>query len=149
MARAAVTKVTIRKEGGFTKESVKEAYDKIGNVIDRASAEELKTGPFTEAGQVLKDALLEAAPRGKGEQRKGDTIPRLVTGIFLAKLTKATKAYVLVGVKFSRTPQGYWLEYGTSKMPAHPWFRRTMLRVRPQMGQIIADGLKRIIASDA
>lgn len=142
MARAAVTKVTIRKEGGFTKESVQGAYDKIGEVIDRASAEELKND-FAAAGQVLKSAELAAAPYDPHRKRES---PHLIEGIFLAKNTQPGKAYVLVGVKFGRTPQGYWLEYGTSGMRAHPWWRKAMLAVRPQMAQIIAAGMKRTIA---
>ncbi len=141
MARSAVTKVTIRKEGGFTKESIQTAYDIIGDVIDRPSAEALK-GDFITAGEILKGALLAGAAYDPNRRRK---TPHLRQGIFLAKNTQPGKPYVLVGVAFPRTPQGYWLEYGTSKMQAHPWFKRIMLAVRSQMAQIIADGVKRTV----
>lgn len=144
MARIAVSKVVIRKEGGFTRESIQEAYDTIGQYIDRASAEALEQD-FETAGLLFKNQLLADAPFDEADKRVNHV--HLRDAIFFSP-GRPTRPWVYVGVNFGKAPQGYWLEYGTSKMDAHPWFKAALLAVREQMAQIIADGIKATISGE-
>lgn len=137
--RNAVTTVTIRKEGGFDQASIQAAYDAFSDVIDRPKAERFKSD-LMEAGSTLVLAVQANAPYDP----KAKKFAHIRDSVFLSS-GPADEPYVLVGVTHSKSPQGYWQEYGTKHEPARPFFRPAQQAVKNQMADIIIAGITRVI----
>jgi len=134
--RIAINKAGLRKYSNLDVAGYNELIGNLNNVLDKTSAENLK-GVFMDAGRVLqRNAEANAAPHRKSS--------RLEANIFVAP-GKEDKANILVGVKFKKAPEGFWLEYGTSREPAQPWWRPAVTASKPEMARIITDGMKKTI----
>jgi HK97 gp10 family phage protein len=98
------------------------------------------------ARDQLKDVLLVPAMVIRDEAK--DLAPvrtgNLRNSIYAAK-GPDDKRGVIVGVNGRQAPYGRFVERGTSRMPAQPYFRPAMAATRPLVANLIADGLKPLI----
>ena len=138
MAKSGVTLPGLKKSG-IT--GIKEMRDTVGKLLDKTSANALK-GVFLDAAQVLRDRLYATVP-GPSVGNKAFPAGTLGAGIFMSP-GKDRKANVLVGIgnKGGANHLGLWLEYGTSKMSPRPFFRPAVQASKPQMAQIVAEGIR-------
>jgi len=134
--RLAINKATLRKYSNLDVAGYGEMVGKLNNVLDKTAAENLKS-VFMAAGRVLqRNAKSNAEPHRKSG--------RLEANIFVAE-GKPDKPNILVGVTFKKAPEGRWLEYGTSRQPARPWWRPAVTASKPEMARVITDGMKKTI----
>ena len=98
------------------------------------------------AREQLKDVLLVPAQVIRDEAK--DLVPvrtgNLRDSIYAAK-GPSDKRGVIVGVDGRKAPYGRFVERGTSRMPAQPYFRPAMAATRPLVANLIADGLKPLL----
>ncbi len=98
--------------------------------------------------EQLKDITMKPALVAKSEME--DLVPvvtgTLKKGIFAAPLTDQTKGVgSVVGVRGVRYAD--WVEYGTVKADAHPYFRPSLNATRPMMANMMAGDLGDLISS--
>lgn len=134
--RLAINKASLRKYSNLDVAGYGEMVDNLNNVLDKTGAENLK-GVFMAAGRVL-----QAKVRANAEPHIKSG--RLSANIFVAE-GKPDKANVMVGIAHAKAPEGVWLEYGTSRQPARPFFRPAVTASKPEMARIITDGMKKTI----
>ena len=96
---------------------------------------------FVRAAMVIRDEARDLVPRKSG---------RLHDAIF-AGAGDPKKPDALVGVnqdwRRGGAPHAHFIEYGTSKRPAHPFMRPALRAARPTAARIIAEGLRSDIES--
>ena len=138
MAKSAVT-LPVLKRSGIA--GIKEMRNTVGHIIDRTGAQGLKE-VFMKAGEIFYQALKQNAPRpSKGNKRfPAGAVSR---NIFITSGTP-TKPNVLVGVskREGAARVALWYEFGTVKQRPRPFFRWSLAFTRPQMAQIIAEGIR-------
>jgi HK97 gp10 family phage protein len=95
--------------------------------------------------EMIKDALMKPAKTIRDEAQ--DMVPvvtgKLKAAIFAAPMLKRPGA--LAGVHVQDAHYAPFVEYGTSKAPAHPYFRPAILATRPIAAVMIAEDIARII----
>jgi HK97 gp10 family phage protein len=98
----------------------------------------------------LKAAVLKPAMIVRDEAR--DLVP-VVTGnlrdAIFAGPGRMDLPDALVGVNQEKAPYARYVEYGTSKMIAHPYFRPAITATRPLVANIMAEDLSRVVAKTA
>jgi len=98
------------------------------------------------ARQELKDMLMKPAFVIRDEAR--DMAP-VVTGTLRDSIFAARgpddKRGVIVGVNLKKAPYGRYIERGTSRMPAHPYFRPAVTAVSPTIANMISGDMKKLI----
>ena len=133
---SAITKPQLRKAGDLTISGLNEILDNLNSILTKTRSENLK-GIFMEAGVVVRDRAQANAPVRTGNLKKR---------IFAAP-GKPDKPDILVGVV--KADKGYpyemAVEYGTSKMSAHPFFRPAITESRDEVGKIIITGVRQTI----
>lgn len=94
----------------------------------------------------LKDILIKPAYVMRDEMR--DLVPvktgNLRDAIFATR-GPDDKRGVLVGVSKKKAPYGRFVERGTSKMAAHPFFRPGINAVAPTVANMISGDMKKLI----
>jgi HK97 gp10 family phage protein len=94
----------------------------------------------------LKDILMTPAKVIRDEAK--DMVPvktgNLRDAIFAAR-GPDDKRGVVVGVNGAKAPYARYVEKGTSRMPAHPYFRPAINAVAPAIANMIADDMKKLI----
>jgi HK97 gp10 family phage protein len=135
------TKVSVKGKA-FKMEGVPQLVKTIKTIGDALSG--ASKGAFDER---VRDVTLIPAQMIADEAR--DMCP-VVTGT-LRNSIKAQKLQKSVGSFISTSGVRYasWVEYGTSKMSAHPYFRPALNAVRPLAANMLADGLSKVIADMA
>jgi HK97 gp10 family phage protein len=102
-------------------------------------------GMGTARGQ-LKDILMTPAMVIRDEAK--DMVPvrtgRLRDAIFAARGPDDRRG-VIVGVNGSKAPYARMVEKGTSRTPAHPYFRPAINAVAPTIANMIAGDMKKLI----
>lgn len=148
MPRAAVTKATLRKASKeFKIDGLDELYANLERILkttDRGTGVELKR-LFMRAALELVDRVRQRAPY-RAKYRKTKIKTHLRDAIF-ADYGQKDKPNVLAGINTRIAPQGRWIEYGTSRMQARPFWRPSISESRARMGQIIVSGFQKLIAS--
>jgi len=133
---SAITKPQLRKAGDLTISGLNEILDNLNSVLTKTRSENLK-GIFMEAGIVVRDRAKFNVPVRTG---------KLKNRIFAAP-GKPDKPDILVGV--AKPEEGYpyemAVEYGTSKMSAHPFWRPAITESRDEVGKIIITGVWHVI----
>lgn len=133
---SAITKPQLRKAGDLTITGLDAILDNLNSILTKTRAENLK-GIFMEAGVVLRDRAKANVPVRTGSLKKR---------IFAAP-GKSDKPDILVGV--AKPDKGYpyemAVEYGTSRMSAHPFFRPAITESRDEVGKIIITGVWHVI----
>jgi HK97 gp10 family phage protein len=129
----------------FAIEGFKELQDKFAAVIDAPSAKEAKQ-LYYEQGRILRNQARENAPYDPG-RKKGT---HLKDAIFVSAGPEE-KPDVLVGVRYKApgAPHAHLVEFGTSKMPANPFFRKAIAQAGPTIASNIKSGLIQIIEKAA
>jgi HK97 gp10 family phage protein len=161
MARAAVGKVALRKQGAFTVDGYNESIDKVNRILDGMQSDNLK-GTFLKGAMLIRDKAKQNAPYGK-DRKSGF---HLKDAIFAAP-GATDKSDALVGVSRSRrktghpaAPHGLLVHEGTKerqtkkganrgKVNANPFFKRALAETKDQVGQIIITGLKNVMETAA
>jgi HK97 gp10 family phage protein len=118
-------------------EELEKAIERLGKVGGGPAV-----GVLVDGGKQMKADVLARTPRGPtGNLRKA---------IFL----DATDPFhdpkgpsVLVGINHRIAPHWHFLELGTSKQDASPFFRPGVLKSRAQVTELIRLGLKKIVES--
>jgi HK97 gp10 family phage protein len=138
--RQAITRASLRNSKVFSIDGLQQAFDKMEVIIDKTSAEALKS-VYYEAGTLLRDKAKSIVPVATG---------RLRDAIFCAPGTPS-EPNVLVGINRSRSrqsktglptaPHGMLVEYGTTRMAARPFFRPAVQQTRAPMAAKIAQGI--------
>lgn len=93
--------------------------------------------------EMLQDAFMKPAMmiRDEAKDMAPEITGKLKAGIFAAPLTKGIGA--VAGVR--KVHYAPWVEYGTEKAPAHPFFRPAILATRPLAANMLAPDLKKVI----
>jgi len=154
MARSAISKVQLRKSGGFTVQGYNELIDNLNTVIDRTTAEKLKSG-FLAGAMIVRDAAKANAP----DNKKRKTGYHLKEAVFAAP-GKKTASDTLVGVSRSRrktgspsAPHGILVHEGTQdrktksganrgRVVANPFFKRAVEQTKGKVAAKIVDTMK-------
>jgi HK97 gp10 family phage protein len=132
-------------------EGLPELQDKLADLIDRATAKEVKK-IWMQAALELRDEARNNAPVAKEpikHYEKGET-PRLImpgalkSAIFAAYGAQG-KQDVLVGVNYKIAPHAHWLEFGNSRIPPQPYMRPAITATRSTIVAIIADGYRKLL----
>lgn len=136
MPTSGITKPQLRKAGDLTIGGLDGILDNLNSILTKTRSEQLK-GIFMEAGAVVRDRAKANVPVRTG---------KLKNRIFAAP-GKPDKSDILVGV--AKPEEGYpyemAVEYGTSKMSAHPFFRPAITESRDEVGKIIITGVRQTI----
>lgn len=122
----------------FKVEGLEEILANVSKVINKTTGAEAKN-VYIKAGLVLRDKARQNAPFKSGALRRG---------IFAARGDE-NQPNVLVGVNYKIAPHAHLVEYGTVRMSAFPYMRPAVTMTAPQIGQMIKDGLLKIVASYA
>lgn len=134
----------VGKQKAFKLEGIPELAETLKSIRKTLNAE----GNIALADRV-RDALLVPAQMIADEAR--DIAPRGATGR-LRESIKAAKGKGAGAVAFvDRTvaPYAYFVEVGTSKMSAQPFFKPAVAALRPTIARVIAERLPDILADAA
>jgi len=119
-------------------------------------AEQIGPDGMGEARHELKDALMPAAftirdeardlaPVYRGVLPKGQPPAGTLRQAIYAARGPDDRPGVVVAVDFKQAPYARFVERGTSKMPAEPFFRPAVIATRPLIANLVAGGLKKVI----
>lgn len=97
------------------------------------------------AAMTLRDEARDLAPVWKGKQQRNQPPPGTLRDAIYAAKGPDNSPGVVVAVNYRVAPYGIFVERGTSKMPAEPFFRPAINYTRPLVANLIADGLKGLI----
>jgi HK97 gp10 family phage protein len=125
-----MSKVTFQWQGV---EELKKNFEKVGVAIDDKDPE-LKA-VLLKPAQAMRDNAKSLAPKKTGN---------LAAAIY-ASVGGAKQRGVLMGVRIRKAPYAYFVETGTSKMPAQPYFRPALLRMAGTFVNDIQPGVKQFI----
>ena len=140
MAKTVVTLPNLKKSGIV---GIKEMRDTVGHVIDAAQGEALVEGFFGIATILYQRLYSAIAPHSPSIGNKQFPPGTLLKGLFITR-GKVTKPNVLVGIG-GRGGANYlaiWLEHGTVRQQAQPFFRPAVLASKPEMAPLIANVIK-------
>ncbi len=143
------TRVLPKKPNAKMKlEGFPELQASLAETMTYARGKQIKMEVYLPAGEQVRAALIEAAP--KGTTPPPENWLRIRDAIWLAP---GADKYpnVLVGINTKKAPQARWVEYGTQprqtksgkstgKVEARPFWRPTMRKVRPQIIRYVANG---------
>lgn len=149
MARTVITRTHIRKASKeFEVRGLDEMYGNLERIVEA-------TGQS--AGIELKRVFMKAAVTGLVERAKqlapfrakrGRTkITTHLRDAIFADYGPDGKPNVLVGVNGRRAPHGRWIEYGTPRMIARPFWRPAISGTRDFMAKVIVQGFLKLIHS--
>ena len=117
-----------------TLQAIRKTLDAKGNV---ALADRVR-GACLVPAQMIADEARDLAPEGRTGRLKSAC---------LAKMGKGAGAFAYVDRKIA--PHAWFVEKGTSKMPAQPYFRPAVAAMRPMVARLIAEKLPAILADAA
>lgn len=129
-----------------------ELYEKLNALGEDLEGDEVNE-LLLKCANVAKDEVRSMAPYAVREgnreaKRRGERWLHIRDAVY-ASLGDQSKdkrgPSAIVGMRGKNAPQAYWIEKGTSRMPAQPFFRPAIAAVRPQIASMLADGLKSII----
>jgi HK97 gp10 family phage protein len=118
-------------------EELKKALLAVGASLDDRN-DDIKTVILEGAALKMRDNARNLAPVKTGLLRKS---------IYASK-GGAKQRGVLMGVRKAAF-YAHWIEFGTSKMPAHPFFRPALLAMTNTFAQDIAPGIGKIVEATA
>ena len=117
-------------------EGVDRLFDNLERIIDKTSAQELKSGFIEIAKPIQRQVQNYARPHYK--------TGRLDANIFVTS-GNPDKSDVIVGVSFKNAPEGMWLEYGTSRQPARPFFHPAVVSMIGDTARALVTLFQRVI----
>jgi HK97 gp10 family phage protein len=98
---------------------------------------------------TLRDEARDLAPIYEGKLPKGQPPAGTLKEAIYASRGPDDRPGVIAAVDFHKAPYAGFVERGTSKMTARPYFRPAVLSTRPLVANMIADDLKRLIEEKA
>jgi hypothetical protein len=132
-------------------EGLAELNDKLSELMDRSTAQEVKK-IWMQAGLELRDAAREYAPIAEHEityYKAGQAARTIQPGALRAAIFAAygedEKQNILVGANYNIAPHCHWIEYGNTRIAAQPYMRPAITLMRDRMVSIIADGYRKLL----
>jgi len=98
---------------------------------------------------TIRDEAKDLAPRYEGKLPSGQPAAGTLREAIRVSKGPEDRPGVVVWVDFHKAPYAGFVERGTSKMPAQPFFRPAVIATRPLVANMIADGLKKLIEEQA
>jgi HK97 gp10 family phage protein len=94
---------------------------------------------------TIRDEARELAPRYAGKLPASQPPAGTLREAIYAAKGPSDRPGVVVAVDFKKAYYAGFVERGTSKMPAQPYFRPAVTATRPLVANMIAGGLKKLI----
>jgi HK97 gp10 family phage protein len=94
-----------------------------------------------EGAEKVRDALKEAAPVGPTGNLKKSPIAKA--------MPKSKQPVAIAGIDRKIAPHAHFIEFGTVKMAARPFFRPTWDRLREEVGQEVVEKAKKLVEDAA
>lgn len=94
---------------------------------------------------TIRDEARDLAPRFEGKLPSGQPAAGTLREAIIAAKGPPDRPGVVVFVDFNKAPYARFVETGTSKMQAEPYFRPAVNATRPLVANMVADGLKALI----
>lgn len=137
--RSGVTAGRLRKVGAeIGIEGVDEILANISKKLNKVTGQEAKK-VFMRAAMIAVREIRDLAPLGPtGNLKKG----------VFADYGDPKKSNVLVGMNYKISPHAHFLEYGTVKMRAQPYFRPGITASRSAIAASLIQGMRGLITSD-
>ena len=104
---------------------------------------------FMTPAQAIRDEAIDLAPIRAMNEKGHHEPPGTLRSAILATKGRPDIPGVVVYVDAKVAPYAGFVERGTSKMGAQPFFRPAISAVKPMVAAMIADGLKRLIEEKA
>lgn len=125
-----------------------EILKRLNKVVDGISAEQIE-GVLSKGARIIAKAVgrrvgsmfkvktgrLERSPRAKKSKFRGRTFASVFAAIDRSKIKGA--------------PHAHLLEFGTSKMPAQPFFRPAVDETKNEVETVVNDGIKKLLGDAA
>lgn len=140
MARRLRSVATRRLTTTLTLEGVPELAAALRKVARDVEADEVIDRALMPAAEMLRDAIRARAPVRTGKLRDA---------VFAGRGDPRRDPFgptVLYGVNERKAPHAHFLEFGTSRAPAHPFVRPAVAATAPAAAARIAQGISVILA---
>lgn len=120
--------------------------DKMRGLVKRLGGARAQSVHMT-AARIMRDKARQLAPVFQGEPRKGAIVApgALRAAIYAAHSREAGDTSAIVGVNYGKAANAFWVEFGTSKMPAQPYMRPALAATRDEMIKTINGGYTEIL----
>lgn len=122
-------------------EGIPELAKAIEKLQKKVSGDEVRKVLMAGAMEI-RDEARERAPEDTGRLKRN-----VIATYGKNRVSPKDEIDVLVGVKYGKDGgnHAHLIEFGTSKMPAQPFFRPAVQSKKSDVAEIITDGLKNII----
>jgi len=111
--------------------------------IGRATNKENTGGLLLRQAEIIRDRIRANVPVGPTGNLKRSPIAKLMPE------SSSYPAIAIAGINRKIAPHAHLVEFGTSRMPAHPFFRPAIDACRGGVMSRIKNGLKRLIEGAA
>ena len=119
-------------------QGLKELINKLKDIQDKVQDEQVDK-VLMQAAQHVKDEIRANCPTDTGALRES-----IIATYGKPKGPDGVRDVVVLS-KTGDVPYGPFVEYGTSKRPAQPFFRPGVAQAKSEVKKILAEGLKNIL----